>query len=40
MTSVHDPERDTAFGELVAFRQEFYESLFLNLILGGGWVRA
>jgi hypothetical protein len=22
---VHDPDRETAFGELVAFRQEFYE---------------
>ena len=25
MVSVHDPDRETAFGELVAFRQEFYE---------------
>lgn len=27
MVSVHDPDREVAFGELVAFRQEFYECL-------------
>jgi hypothetical protein len=25
--SVHDPDREAAFGELSRFRQEFYESL-------------
>lgn len=27
MTSVHDPDRESVFGELVRFRQEFYECL-------------
>lgn len=27
MVSVHDPDREVAVGELVAFRQEFYECL-------------
>ena len=27
MVSVHDPDREVAVGELVAFRQKFYECL-------------
>jgi hypothetical protein len=27
MSSVHDPDRQAAFGELTRFRQEFYQGL-------------